>query len=103
MAASKQNRFVPKKSPDIHDEAHEYRKADYINGVTLNDGTNGAAGSLSTPPADATNDSITMGAYNVKGQKSVGQGNYVPYERTGVDRSVFVIKDIINVYPDTIA
>jgi sulfatase modifying factor 1 len=103
MAASKQNRFVPNKSPDIHDAAHEYRKADYINGVTLNDGTNGAAGSLSTPPADATKDSKTIGAYNVKGQKSVGQGNYVPYERTGVDRSVFVIKDIINVYPDTLA
>ncbi|MBK7667061.1 MAG: SUMF1/EgtB/PvdO family nonheme iron enzyme [Sphingobacteriaceae bacterium] len=33
----------------------------------------------------------------------MGQGNYVPRERKGVDRSAFIIKDIINVYPDTLA
>jgi hypothetical protein len=33
----------------------------------------------------------------------VGQGNYVPRERKGVDRSVFILKDVINVYPDTLA
>lgn len=103
LAAAKSNRFVPNKSPDVQDAAHEYRKADYINGVTLNDGTNGAPGSPSTPPADPTKDSKTIGAYNVKDQVSVGQGNYAPRERRGVDRSVFVVKDIINVYPDTLA
>jgi formylglycine-generating enzyme len=102
MASSKSNRFVPNKSPDIQDASHDYKKADYINGVTLNDGTNGASGTLSTPVNDPAKDSKTLGTYNVKGQQSVGQGNYVPFERK-TDRSVFVVKDIINVYPDTLA
>src|SRR3954467_3184861 len=103
MAAAKANRFIPNKSPDIQDAAHDYKKADYINGVTLNDGTNGAAGTPATPVTDPSKDSKTLGTYNVKDQVSVGQGNYVPRERKGVDRSVFVVKDIINVYPDTLA
>jgi formylglycine-generating enzyme len=101
-AASKSNRFIPNKSPDVQDAAHDYRKADYINGVTLNDGQNGAAGTLATPVNDPAKDSKTLGTYNIKGQQSVGQGNYVPFERK-TDRSAFVIKDIINVYPDTLA
>lgn len=100
LAASKSNRFVPNRSEDVHDAAHAYKKAPYINGVTLNDGTNGAPGSPSTPVGT---DPKSLGTYNVKTQESVGQGNYVPRERPGVDRSVFVIKDIINVYPDTLA
>ena len=103
LAASKSNRFIPNKSPDIQDAAHDYKKADYINGVTLNDGQAGAAGSPATAVTDPAKDSKTLGTYNVKDQVSVGQGNYVPRERKGVDRSVFIIKDIINVYPDTLA
>jgi formylglycine-generating enzyme len=94
MAAAKSNRFIPNKSPDA-------KKVDYINGVTLNDGTNGAAGSPSSPAGEE--DSKSLGSYTVRDQMSVGQGNYVPRERKGEDRSVFIIKDIINVYPDTLA
>lgn len=103
LAASKSNRFIPQKSPDIQDAAHEYKKADYMNGVVLNDGQNNAPGSPSTPVGDPGKDAKTLGTYNVKDQVSVGQGNYVPRERKGVDRSAFIIKDIINVYPDTLA
>jgi formylglycine-generating enzyme required for sulfatase activity len=103
LAASKSNRFVPNKSQDIQDAAHEYKKGNYINGVTLNDGTNGAPGTPATPVMDPSKDSKTLGTYNVKTQESVGQGNYVPREKPGVDRSVFVVKDVINVYPDTLA
>lgn len=103
LAASKSNRFVPNKSSDLQDAAHEYKKADYINGVTLNDGQNGTPGSPATPVADPVANPKTLGTYNVKDQMSVGQGNYVPRERKGSDRSAFIIKDIINVYPDTLA
>ena len=103
LAASKTNRFVPNRSADIQDPAHDYKKAEYINGAYLNDGQNGALGGLATPVGDPTKDAKTLGTYNVKDQVSVGQGNYVPRERKGVDRSVFIIKDIINVYPDTLA
>lgn len=103
LAASKSNRFVPQKSPDVQDAAHEYKKADYINGVTLSDGQNNAPGSPSTPVGDPTKDPKTLGTYNVRDQVSVGQGNYVPRERRGVDRSAFIMKDVINVYPDTLA
>jgi formylglycine-generating enzyme len=103
LAASKSNRFVPQKSPDIQDAAHEYKKADYINGVVQNDGQNNAPGSPSTPVGDPTKDPKTLGTYNVNDQVSLGQGNYRPRERRGVDRSAFIIKDVINVYPDTLA
>lgn len=103
LAASKSNRFIPQKSPDIQDAAHEYKKADYMNGVSLNDGQNNSPGSPSTPVGDPSKDAKTLGTYNVRDQVSVGQGNYVPRERRGVDRSAFIIKDIINVYPDTLA
>lgn len=104
MAASKSNRFIPNKSPDVQDAAHEYKKADYINGVTLNDGQNGVPGSPSSLPTDPTKDSKTLGTYNIKEAKSIGNGNYpVVQERKGRDRSTFIIKDIINVYPDTLA
>ncbi len=103
LAASKSNRFIPQKSPDIQDAAHEYKKADYINGVNLSDGVNGVPGTPSTPVADPGKDPKTLGTYNVSDQVAVGQGNYVPRERKGVDRSVFILKDIINVYPDTLA
>jgi len=103
LAAAKSNRFIPNKSPDIQDAAHDYKKADYMNGVHLNDGQNGVPGSPSTLVGDPAKDSKTLGTYNVKDEVSVGQGNYVPRERKGVDRSVFIIKDVINVYPDTLA
>lgn len=103
LAASKSNRFIPQKSLDIQDAAHEYKKGEYINGVHLNDGTNGTPGTPSTPVGDPGRDPKTLGTYNVEDQVSVGQGNYVPRERKGVDRSVFIIKDVINVYPDTLA
>ncbi|MES2566659.1 MAG: SUMF1/EgtB/PvdO family nonheme iron enzyme [Bacteroidota bacterium] len=103
LAASKSNRFVPQKSLDIQDGTHEYKKAEYINGVHLNDGQLGVPGQPSTPVADPGKDPKTLGTYNVEDQVSVGQGNYVPRERKGVDRSVFILKDVINVYPDTLA
>ncbi len=102
LAASKSNRFVPQKSLDIQDAAHEYKKAEYINGVHLNDGQNGVPGQLSTPVGDPGKDPKTLGTYNVEDQVAVGQGNYIRRERKGVDRSVFIIKDVINVYPDTL-
>lgn len=97
LAASKSNRFIPSKSSD------QLKKQDYINGVTLNDGTNGAAGSPASPVGDPQKDAKVLGTYNVKDQMSVGQGLYNPRERRGENRSVFIIKDIINVYPDTLA
>ncbi len=103
LAASKSNRFIPNKSTDLQDAAHDYKKSDYINGVTLNDGAAGASGTAATPVNDPSKDSKTIGTYNVKDQVSVGQGNYMPRERKGVDRSAFIIKDVINVYPDTLA
>jgi formylglycine-generating enzyme required for sulfatase activity len=103
LAASKKNRFVPNKSTDVQDAAHDYKKAEYINGVTLSDGAAGAAGTPATAVNDPSKDSKTIGTYNVNDQVSVGQGNYMPRERKGVDRSAFIIKDVINVYPDTLA
>ncbi len=103
LAASKSNRFIPNKSSDVQDAAHEYKKADYVNGVTLNDGQNGAPGSPSSLVGDPSKDPKTLGTYNVRTQVSVGQGNYVPQERRGLDRAAFIVKDIINVYPDTLA
>jgi len=96
LAAAKSNRFIPNKSPDT-------KKVDFINGVTLNDGANGAAGSPASPAGDPAKDNKVLGSYTVRDQMSVGQGNYVPRERKGEDRSVFIVKDIINVYPDTLA
>lgn len=103
LAASKSNRFRPQKSADIQDAAHDYKKGEYMNGVTLNDGQNGALGSPTSLVGDPAKDAKVLGTYNVQDQVSVGQGNYVPRERRGVDRSVFIIKDVINVYPDTLA
>lgn len=103
LAATKANRFLPQKSPDVQDAAHEYKKADYLNGVHLNDGQLGAPGQLSSLVGDPNKDPKALGTYNVKDEASVGQGNYVTRERKGVDRSVFIVKDVINVYPDTLA
>ncbi|MBS1651407.1 MAG: SUMF1/EgtB/PvdO family nonheme iron enzyme [Bacteroidetes bacterium] len=103
LAASKSNRFRPQKSADIQDANHEYKKSEYINGVTQNDGQNGAMGAPSSPVGDPAKDSKVLGTYNVQDQVSIGQGNYTSRERRGVDRSVFIIKDVINVYPDTLA
>lgn len=103
LASSKSNRFTPQKSPDVQNGSHAYKQADYINGVHLNDGVNGTPGTPSTPVGDPSKDPKTLGTYTVEDQVSVGQGNYVPRERKGVDRSVFILKDVINVYPDTLA
>ena len=102
-AANKKNRFVPQKSPDVQDAAHAYKKADYLNGVHLNDGVNGVPGTPSTPVGDPSADPKTLGTYNVTKENAVGQGNYVPKEQKNVDRSIFILKDVINVYPDTLA
>jgi sulfatase modifying factor 1 len=103
LASSRGNRFISNKSEDKQDAAHDFKKGEYLNGVTLNDGQNGAAGTPATAVTDPTKDSKTLGAYNVTSEKSVGQGNYMPNPRKGVDRSVFIVKDVINVYPDTLA
>jgi len=103
LAASKSNRFRPQKSSDVQDAAHEYKKGEYINGIHLNDGQNGAPGTASSPVGDPTKDPKVLGTYNVKDQEALGMGNYRERVRNGVDRSVFIIKDVINVYPDTLA
>jgi formylglycine-generating enzyme required for sulfatase activity len=103
LAASKYNRFLPQKSPDIQDATHEYKKAEYINGVHLNDGVNGVPGTISNPVGDPGKDPKTLGTYDINDIESVSGGNYRARERKGVDRSVFILKDVINVYPDTLA
>ena len=80
-AAVKQNRFIPLKSPD------PITGQDFLNGV----GNKTAEGSEG------------IGSYNVTKQVSDGNGNYSPQTKKGVNRSVFIIKDVINVYPDTLA
>lgn len=101
LAAQKTNRFLPQKSPDV--QINSYKQGDYINGVTLSDGNPDKLGTMSSPVGDPEKDKNTLGQYDVDDQVSVGQGNYVPRKRKGVDRSVFIIKDVINVYPDTLA
>ena len=81
MAAAKSNRFKPSKSPD------EKTGLDFINGYQ-----NTSIG-----------DNKTLGHYDVKDQVSDGSGNYNIRERKDKDRSVFLVKDVINVYPDTLA
>src|ERR1700722_6218912 len=43
------------------------------------------------------------GKYNVGDVTYNGNGAYTPRNRNGVDRSVFIDKSVINVYPDTLA
>ncbi|MBX3164364.1 MAG: SUMF1/EgtB/PvdO family nonheme iron enzyme [Bacteroidetes bacterium] len=110
LAAAKSNRFKPNKSLDFLDQTHPYKQAEYINGVTLNDnkgqaGTTGdktsIAGTKSGGSSDVDKNSI--GAYDVSTQTVVIGGIQMPREIRGTDRAVFVVKDIINVYPDTLA
>ena len=101
LAAAKSNRFLPQKSPD--NATVEWKKAEYNNGVTLNDGGTDKLGTMTSPVQDPGKDAKTLGQYEVEDQVSVSQGNYVPRQRKGVDRSVFIVKDIINCYPDTLA
>ncbi|HKC69498.1 MAG TPA: SUMF1/EgtB/PvdO family nonheme iron enzyme [Bacteroidia bacterium] len=101
LAAAKSNRFLPQKSPDV--QVNEFKKGKYINGVTLNDGTTDKLGTKTSPVQAPDKDAKTLGQYEVEDQVSVSQGAYVPRQRKGVDRSVFIIKDVINVYPDTLA
>jgi formylglycine-generating enzyme required for sulfatase activity len=81
LAATKSNRFKPSKSPD------EKTGLDFINGYQ----------------STSIGDNKTLGHYDVKDQISDGSGNYSTRERKDKDRSVFIVKDIINVYPDTLA
>ncbi len=81
LAAVKSNRFKPVKSPD------EKTGLDFINGYQ----------------STSTGDNKTLGQYNVKDEISDGSGKYSVRERNDKDRSVFIVKDIINVYPDTLA
>ncbi len=80
LAANKSNRFKPSKSPDQNGQ-------DFINGWE-----NSPVG-----------DNKTLGHYDVKDEISDGSGNYSKRERKDKDRSVFIVKDVINVYPDTLA
>jgi sulfatase modifying factor 1 len=75
-AASKANRFLPNKSPDKNGQ-------EFINGGTIA--------------------REQLGTYNVTKTVHKGDGFYEPVTKKGVDRSVFIIKDIINVYPDTLS
>ncbi len=81
LAAIKSNRFRPVKSPD------EKTGLDFINGYQ----------------STSTGDGKTLGQYNVKDEISDGTGKYSIRERNDKDRSVFIVKDIVNVYPDTLA
>src|SRR6201993_693813 len=101
LAAAKSNRFLPQKSPD--NATAEWKKAEYMNGVTLNDGGTDKLGTMTSPVQAPGKDAKTLGQYEVEDQVSVNQGNYVPRQRKGVDRSVFIVKDVINCYPDTLA
>ncbi|HWY10804.1 MAG TPA: SUMF1/EgtB/PvdO family nonheme iron enzyme [Bacteroidia bacterium] len=100
-AAAKNNRFLPQKSPDV--QIQEFKKGEYLNGVTLNDGTTDKLGTKTSPVQDPAKDAKTLGEYQVDDQTVVSQGTYLPRHRAGLDRSVFIIKDVINVYPDTLA
>lgn len=81
MAATKSNRFKPSKSPD------PITGQDFINGYQ----------------STSVGDNKTLGHYDVKDQVSDGNGNYSVRERKDKDRSVFIVKDVINIYPDTLA
>lgn len=80
LAAQKSNRFKPNKSPDANGQ-------DFINGYQ----------------STSVGDNKTLGHYDVKDGVPDGSGNYSTRERKDKDRSVFIIKDVINVYPDTLA
>lgn len=101
LAAQKSNRFLPQRSPDV--QLNSYKQGEYINGVTLSDGATDKLGTTTSPVGDPGKDGKVLGQYEVEDRVSVGQGNYVPRQRKGVDRSVFILKDVINVYPDTLA
>ena len=101
LAAQKNNRFLPQKSPDV--QTNSYKQADYINGVTLNNGKTDQIGTMTTPVGDPTKDPNVLGQYEVEDRVAIDKGKYQARQRKGVDRSVFIIKDIINVYPDTLA
>ncbi|HEY1038615.1 MAG TPA: SUMF1/EgtB/PvdO family nonheme iron enzyme [Bacteroidia bacterium] len=118
LAAAKNNRFLPNKSPD--NQTNKYKQESFPNGVTVNDGrateNNDDLGAMTQPVGDpnvtvGANGSVptanvpkdALGQYEVEDRVAVGKGDYVPRSRKGVDRSVFIIKDIINVYPDTLA
>lgn len=101
LAAQKTNRFIPQKSPDV--QLNAFKQGEYINGVTLSDGASDKLGTMASPVGDPQKDQKILGTYNVSDKTVPQQGVYVPRERKGVDRSVFIIKDVINVYPDTLA
>ncbi|MBI2271711.1 MAG: SUMF1/EgtB/PvdO family nonheme iron enzyme [Bacteroidetes bacterium] len=56
-----------------------------------------------TPDANGQDFIDGKGNYTVTKTVHKGDGFYEPVTKKGVDRSVFIIKDIINVYPDTLA
>lgn len=81
LAAARTNRFIPQKSPD------PVTGIDYINGGD----------------ATAVGDNKTLGRYDVRDEISDGSGVYSTRERKDKDRSVFIVKDVLNIYPDTLA
>jgi sulfatase modifying factor 1 len=123
-AAQKSNRFKPLKSSDdqLWDKDHKYKTSNYVNGLTLNDqntaittpqagntelyeatkdGQNVNSSSLSPNGADPKN----LGWYDVSTYETLPNGELMTSAtvKKGFDRSVFIVKDIINVYPDTLA
>jgi sulfatase modifying factor 1 len=101
LAAQKSNRFLPQKSADA--QTTDWKKGEYLNGVTTNEGSTDKLAGFTSPVQDPGKDAKTLGQYEVEDQVAVNQGAYVPRQRKGVDRSVFIVKDVINVYPDTLA
>ncbi|MFN5674628.1 MAG: SUMF1/EgtB/PvdO family nonheme iron enzyme [Bacteroidia bacterium] len=112
LAASKTNRFKPSRSFDTSKDKKAKNKK-YINGTTKNDGNylgdKKVADKTKDPTEDPTNAETNLGRYDV----TYPTREYAPsfsdglYSKKGnvkeLDRSAFIVKDIINVYPDTLA
>ncbi len=81
LAAAKSNRFKPSKT------------ADPVSGQELINGNDKVS-----VGADKT-----LGHYDVTDGISDGGGNYSTREQKDKDRSIFIVKDVLNIYPDTLA
>ena len=116
LAAAKSNRFLPNKSLD--GALNKYKVDMYNNGIYDNSAvTNDNVTTGYTQPVGDPNASVgpngsvatanvpkeALGQYEVEDRVAIGQGEYIPRSRKGVDRGVFVMKDVINIYPDTLA
>lgn len=121
-AAQKVNRFIPLKTTDatLWDKDHAYKTADYMNGLTLSDQATAITepqagnpklftitkdgGSPSSSQSTDAKKQNNLGWYDVTTNEIMPGGLVAPPTvRRGYDRSVFVVKEVINVYPDTLA